>query len=134
MCLCGAVWCCVVMCGEKYKKRKKHWETCQNTDSTFGTMWSTMDRKKGQKTVFFPDALFLRFSRVLQTFSDMGSHSRRPKKALFYPKSCSKSPNHALDKVLTNETPGILTSATIAQVPSCPGCELSCDFSSTASH
>ena len=59
--LCAVVCCCVCVCAEKhkkteqkvnkrwthgdnsvgkYKKRKKHLETCQNTDSVFGTVWS----------------------------------------------------------------------------------------------
>ena len=35
------------------------------------------------------------------------SYSKRPKKTLFYPRSYSKGPDHALEKVLTSETPGI---------------------------
>ena len=63
--------------------------------------------KKGPKTVFFPNALFLRFHWDLPTIFAMGSYPKRQKKALFGQKSYSKGPNHALEKVLTNETPGI---------------------------
>ena len=62
-----------------------------------------MDSKKGPKTAIFPDALFLQFPQDLVTFSDMGSYSKRPRKGTFFTRG--PVPIHALEKVLTNETP-----------------------------
>ena len=39
-----------------------------------------------------------------------------PRKALFHPRSRSKSPNHAMEKVLTNETPGISLLALVSEL------------------
>ena len=62
--------------------------------------------KKGPKLVIFPNALFLRFPWDLPTILARRSYPKRPKTPLFRPRSYSKGPNHALEKVLTNETPG----------------------------
>ena len=61
--------------------------------------------QKGLRMAFFPDALFLQLPQDLLTFSHMGSHSERPKKALFHQRSYSESPGRASGKVFTNETP-----------------------------
>ena len=95
-------------CSEKMQKiTGKQWENSQTADSVFGTIWPSTDRKKGPKTVLFPNALSLRFHWDWPTIFAMGSYPKRQKKALFGQRSYSKGPNHALEKVLTNETPGI---------------------------
>ena len=66
---------CVVCCGvRKYpqKKFRERLEISQNTDSFFGTIWSTMGQKKVRKRSFFPAHCFLHFPWDLPTFSAEG--------------------------------------------------------------
>ena len=64
--------------------------------------------QKGPKTVIFSDALLLQFSsRFTDVFRHGVQFQTRPKRHFFHQRSCSKGPNQALDKVLTNETPCI---------------------------
>ena len=69
----------------------------------FGTLCPSMDRKKVRKRPVFPTHCFLHFPWDLPTIFARGPIPKRPKKALFCPRSYSKGPNHALEKVLTNE-------------------------------
>ena len=62
--------------------------------------------KKRPKTTIFPDALFLHLLGFTDIFRPQVP-SQTLQKAPFYPRSYSKSPNHALEKVLTSETPCI---------------------------
>ena len=81
------------------KQQKKEHEERQDDMVNYGP-------KKSPKTTIFPDALFLHFPWDLPTFFRHGVPFHTPQKALFHKKSYSKSPNHASEKVLTNETPG----------------------------
>ena len=95
------------VCGEKIQKMQ---ETMGNVSKHGPRFWHDMVNhllQKRPKTAIFPDALFLQFPQDLLTFSDMGSCSKRLKRHFFHQKSCSKGPNHALEKVFTNETPCI---------------------------
>ena len=70
-----------------------------------GHLWT---KKKGPKTVIFSNALFFHFPWDLPTFSAESSITNAQKRLFLGPKSYSKGPNHALEKVLTSETPCIL--------------------------
>ena len=59
-----------------------------------------------RKRPFFPTHCFYVSPGICRRFSPQVLF-QTPKKALFRPRSYSKGPNHALEKVLTNETPGI---------------------------
>ena len=100
---CGCVLCGVV---RKNKKCREHWESKQDKTPLWARFVQPRSPKKVRKRPCFPDALlFLHVSLwILPTFSDVGSCSKRPKKALFHRMSYSKGPNHAFEKVLTNET------------------------------
>ena len=83
---------------KKKKKKKKH-------RHLFGTIWSTMDRKH-PKTAIFPDALFFYTSPgICRRFPTSGPIPNAPKRHFFYRRSYTTGPNHALEKVLTTETP-----------------------------
>ena len=60
-----------------------------------------------QNWSFSPTHCFLRSPWDLPTILARGPRPKRPKTPFFRPRSYSKGPNHALEKVLTNETPGI---------------------------
>ena len=87
---------------------------CRKSRETLGTLskhgllfWHDIaihGPKKVQNWQFFPNALFLRFPWDLPTILARGPNPN-PKTPFFYPRSYSKGPNHALEKVLTNETP-----------------------------
>ena len=50
-------------------KHARNMGNCQNTDSRFDTIWSSMDhQKKLRKTAIFPDALFYVFPRFTDVF------------------------------------------------------------------
>ena len=96
------VWC------TKYKKNKKHWEKCQSTDSVFGTIWSTMDPKKGPKTDIFPDAIVhvLTICRRFPTWVLL----QTPKKDTFSPQvplQVSQSTKHPVFAVMHAPSPDI---------------------------
>ena len=104
------VWCvcCVVLWGEKiHKNHGKHWENSQNMVSFFGTVWPSKDRKKVQKWPFSPTHCFYVSPGICRRFWTEVL-TQTPKNAVFRPRSYSKGPNHALEKVLTKETPGTL--------------------------
>ena len=78
----------------------------QNMVSLFGTIWPSKDRKTIQKRSFFPTHCFYTSPGICRRFRPKVL-SQTPKNAVFDPRSYSKGPNHALKKVLTNETPCI---------------------------
>ena len=86
------------------KKRRKHWGNYQKYRHLFGTIWSTMDRKH-PKTAIFPDAFFYTSLGICRRFPTSDPVPNAQKKALFYRRSYITGPNHALEKVLTTETP-----------------------------
>ena len=67
-----------------------------------------MDQKTSENDFFSPDALFVHCPWDLPTFSAEVSCSKRLKKP-FWTRgpNPNKGPNHALENVLTNETPGL---------------------------
>ena len=75
--------------------------------SFFGTVWPSKDRKKVQNWPFSPTHCFYVFPGICRRFWPEVL-TQTPKNAVFRPRSYSKGPNHALEKVLTKETPGIL--------------------------
>ena len=81
--------------------------------------------ENGPKLIIFPNALFLRFPWDLPTILVRGPNPNAPKNAVFDPRSYSKGPNHALEKVLTNETPGILCRSRNLHL-FCSACDLRC--------
>ena len=81
----------------KCNKCKEHWETCQNTDSVFRTIWPSTDPKKVRKRSFFPTHCSLHFPMDLLTFSAEGP-SQTHNNAFLGPRSYSKGPNHAFGK------------------------------------
>ena len=70
--------------------------------------------KKVSKTAIFPDALFFTLPLELTDVIRHGVQVHTRPKALFHRKSYSKSRNHALEKVLTNEAPSISDSSCAA--------------------
>ena len=86
------------------KKHGKHWEKCQNTNSVFGTIWPSVDPKMVQNWSFSPTHCFYVFPGICRRFWPEVL-TQTPKNAVFRPRSYSKGPNHALEKVLTKETP-----------------------------
>ena len=99
------VWCCEV---RNTQKHDKHWENSQNMVSFFGTVWPSKDRKKVQNWSFSPTHCFYVSPGICRRFWPEVL-TRTPKNAVFRPRSYSKGPNHALEKVLTKETPSICT-------------------------
>ena len=88
------------------KKKNKKQSEVVNTRTPFlaryGQPQTPTRSQNGQfprRTVFF----FLHLFWDSPTFSAESPFPNAQKKALFYPKSHSKSPNHALKKVLTSE-------------------------------
>ena len=80
------------------EKSGKQWEECQNTDSVFGTMWTTMVSKKLRKRPFFSEALFLHFSHVLPTWCPIPNAEKGTcLQEVLFPRIVGKGP--------TNETP-----------------------------
>ena len=77
----------------------------QNMVSCFRTIWSTMDPKQ-VKNGHFPQRLVFALLLGFATFSAEGPIPNA-QKTLFYRTSYSKGPNHALEEVLTRETPSI---------------------------
>ena len=133
VCLCAV--CCALCCistktPEKgttliinnwLKTRLKIAWTIQKTQDTLGKLskhglrfWHDMVNckpRKRPKTATFPDTLFLHFSHGF--VDDFGRRSfpkrpNAPKRHFFYPRSCSKGPDHVLAKVQTSETPDVL--------------------------
>ncbi len=75
----------------------------QNTDSFFGTIWpSKNSQKMSENDHFCPTHYFLHFPWDLSTFSAEGPIPN----AHFARGPWSKGSNYALEKILTNETPG----------------------------
>ena len=71
----------------------------------YGQPWTLLPsppQKKGPKTVIFPTHVFW---GIYRHFPDMGSYSKRHPKGIFHQRSHSKGPDHALEEVLTSETP-----------------------------
>ena len=103
--LCGVVWCCVV---RKYKR----WNTMGKLSKHGLRFWHDMvnhGHKIGPKTAIFADALFFyMFPTFCQRFPTRGPIPNAHKKALFHQRSYSKGPNHAMEQVLTNETPSFI--------------------------
>ena len=82
-----------------FGKNIKFWVSC------FRTLCSTMDQKKGPKTVIFSTPCFYTSLGFADVFGRR-SYPKRPK-VTFSPEVLFKGPNHALEKVLTRETPCI---------------------------
>ena len=97
------VWCCEV---RNTQKHEKHWKKSQNMVSFFGTVWPSKDRKKVQNWPFSPTHCFYVSPGICRRFWTEVL-TQTPKNAVFRPRSYSKGPNHALEKVLTKETPGM---------------------------
>ena len=74
--------------------------------SFLGTIWPSVDPKKVQNWPFAPTPCFYTSPGICRRFWPEVL-TQTPKNAVFYPRSYSKGPNHALEKVLTNETPGM---------------------------
>ena len=72
---------------ENIKNTRNIGKFLKNTVSDFSLRWPFMEPKKRPKTDLFPNALFLQLSLGFATYG------------------FTKSPNHALEKVLTSETP-----------------------------
>ena len=70
-----------------------------------------MDRKKVQNWPFSPTHCFYVSPGICRRFWPEVL-TQTPKNAAFRPRSYSKAPNHALEKVPTNETPGIISPPT----------------------
>ena len=85
------VWCCEV---RKYTKTRE-------------TLGKSKDRKKVQNWPFPPTHCFYVSPGICRRFWPEVL-TQTPKNAVFRPRSYSKGPNHALEKVLTKETPGIM--------------------------
>ena len=79
---------------------------CIKTRSPFWHDMAIHELPKGLKTVIFPDALFYTFPGICRRFRPKVP-SQTPKNAFLGRRSHSKGPHHALEKVLTNETPCI---------------------------
>ena len=79
-----------------------------------------MDRKKVRKRSFFPTHCFYTFPGICRRFWPEVL-TQTPKNAVFRPRSYSKGPNHALEKVLTKETPCILLMPLLFQILYCIG-------------
>ena len=62
----------------KYKKRKTHWENCQNTDTVSGTMWSTVKSENGR----FPRRIV--FFYISLGFVDVFGRRSHPEKGTFF--------------------------------------------------
>ena len=62
--------------------------------------------EKGPKLAFFPTHCFYTSPGICRRFWTEVL-TQTPKNAVFHPRSYSKGPNHALEKVLTKETPGM---------------------------
>ena len=97
------VWCCEV---RKYTIITGNIGKIIKTWSLFWHDLAIQGPKKGPKLATFPNALFLRFPWDLPTILARGL-TQTPQNAVFRPRSYSKGPNHALEKVLTKETPGM---------------------------
>ena len=69
----------------------------------FGTIWSTMDQKTSENG-HFPRRIVFTLLLGFAVFRPQVPF-QTAKNAVFSPKSESKSPDHALEKVLTDETP-----------------------------
>ena len=97
------VWCCEVI---KYTKTRETLGKITKHGLFFGTVWPSKDRKKVQNWPFSPTHCFYVFPGICRRFWPEVL-TQTPKNAVFRPRSYSKGPNHALEKVLTKETPGI---------------------------
>ena len=90
-----------------HKNHGKHWETFIKTWSLFLARYGHPRTEKRSKIGHFSQRIVFTFP--LGFADDFGPKvlSQTPKNAVFRPRSYSKGPNHALEKVLTKETPGI---------------------------
>ena len=99
--------CCVVLWVRKYKKFQG---TLGNLSKHGLLFWHDMvnhgPKKKVRKRSSFPAHCFLHFPWDLPTFSAEGPIPNDQKKHLFTRSPNPKGPDHVLEKVLTNETPG----------------------------
>ena len=75
-------------------------QTTRKITVFIGTTWSSMDKKKRSKNGHFSDT----FAGICRRFRPKALF-QTPKNAFLGPRSHSKGPNHALEKVLTSETP-----------------------------
>ena len=110
-----SVVCCAVFVVKHPKKDKKGEQksgqtqknrNCLNTDSVFDAIWSTMVQKRSENGNFSQTHCFHISPGIGRRFRPKVLF-QTPQKALFYPRSCSKGPSHALEKVLSSETPNI---------------------------
>ena len=97
------VWCCEV---RKYTKTLETLGKFTKHGLIFGTIWPSVDPKKVQNWPFSPTHCFYVSPGICRRFWPEVL-TQTPKNAVFRPRSYSKGPNHALEKVLTKETPGI---------------------------
>ena len=85
----------------KYTKTR---ETLGNHKTCLFFWHDMVDPKKVQNWPFCPTHCFYVSPGICRRF---WTETQTPKNAVFRPRSYSKGPNHALEKVLTKETPGI---------------------------
>ena len=97
------VWCCEVRKCEKTQEIK---EQRSKHGLLFSTILPSTDPKTVQKRSFSPTHCFYTFPGIYRRFWPEVL-PQTPKNTFIGPKSCSKGPNHALDKVPTSETPCI---------------------------
>ena len=103
----------VALCREKTQKGAGHIRELVKTRTPF-FFWNEMVNygppKRSENGHFSRRIVFFFFFTFLLGFVDVFLHEvlyQTPKKALFYRRSYSKGPSHALEKVLTTVTPDI---------------------------
>ena len=104
--VCGmvcVVWCCEVRKCENARNNGKIVKTWSSFLARYGHSWT----RKKSKIGHFSQRIVLHISPGIGRRFRPKVLSQTPKKALFGQRSYSKGPNHALEKVLTNETPCI---------------------------
>ena len=103
VCVCECVCCVLCACGKTLKTRGNR-EKC---------VWYgvCVVSKRSKNWPFSPTHCFYTFPGICRRFWPEVL-SQTPKNVVFDPRSYSKCPNHALEKVLTNETPDIFYNIT----------------------
>ena len=94
-----------------YKDSKKHWETVK-TPTPFLARYSQPWTERTSENGHFSRRSVVTFSNLLPAFSDTRCYSKRLNTPFLGPRSESKGPSHALEKLLTNETPCIQKKST----------------------
>ena len=99
------VWCCVVRRYNNVGEKGNFVKTRTPVFARYGHPWTSQNVRKRS---FSPThCFFLHFSLGFTDVVGQRSYPKRPKRHFVCPRSCSKGPDHALEKVLTCETPCI---------------------------